>query len=271
MNWQIKELDERAIISFSDAHSGPKLGREATVLSFDGSMNDFGYDHLYAAITEYSRLAGNPTLQSFIVPPESCHIDFTLEFFPEEGKYHYSGHRACGIRWGPEETIKLGTVCPVCGKNLTQGVVQRISELSGRTEADLHLIEVTKQLVDSDIKLCMTASSLFPQRPPYLMLVPLKEIIAECLHCPVTSKKIIPIYDQLITTFGNEFAVFLRTSTKDIETLVGEKIAVAIQKVREADIYIDPGYDGVFGVVKIWKNDDVEPLLDTSKQQLSLL
>lgn len=271
MNWQIPELDNRAILSFSDAHSGPKLGREATVLAFDGVIDTFSYQHLYSAITAHSKENGNPTLKKFIPPKEACSIDFTLEFFPEEGKYHYSGHRACGIRWGPEETLLQGTTCPVCGKNLTQGVVQRISELSGRTEVDLELVHVKKRLVDSEVDLSMTASELFPERPPYLMLVPLKEVIAECLGCPITSKKIAPVYDLLITHFGSEFAVFLKSSVTDIETVVGTKIAEAIEKVRQADIYIDPGYDGVFGVIKIWKDETTQSLIDTSKKQLPLL
>lgn len=262
MNWRIKELDDRSILSFSDAHSGPKLGREATV--FD--MPELSYKNLYQAIKEE-------------------HIAYTIEFYPEEGKYHWSGHRACNIRWGPIETAKNGSTCPVCGKPLTQGVEQRVSELAGRSEEELQLSVLSYQLSDdsssginqsvsgqqkTDNSIQMTMSNKFPNRPPYVSLVPLQEIIAECLGAPVTSPKVQTPYRQLTDSPGGEFTILLAASHDEIAGIAGERVAVGVEKVRRGDIVIDPGYDGVFGVVKLWREGEEKPLVDASKEQLSI-
>lgn len=239
MNWRIKELDNRAILSFSDAHSGPKLGREATV--FD--IPEVSYEHIYQAIRSNS------------------HIAYTIEFYPEEGKYHWSGHRACGIRWGPKETAKNGSSCPVCGKPLTQGVEQRVSELAGRSEESLKLSRDGM----------MTKSLAFPNRPPFVMLVPLQEIISECIGSPVASPKVQGPYSALTDALGGEFNVLLHSSIDEITKSAGERVAQGIDKVRRGDLVIDPGYDGVFGVVRLWREGEEKPLLDGSKEQLSLL
>lgn len=240
MNWRIKELDHRSIVSFSDAHSGPKLGREATVFE----LKDLSYDSVYDAIRQRG----------------SSHIAYTIEFYPEEGKYHWSGHRACNIRWGPAETAKNGTTCPVCGKPLTEGVEQRVSELAGRSEADLKLTK----------KDTMIRSAAFPKRPPFVMLVPLQEIISECIGSPVASPKVQTPYQLLTDRLGGEFYVLLAATHKEIAAVAGERIAVGIEKVRSGDIVIDPGYDGVFGVVKLWRDGEEKPLVDASKEQLHI-
>ena len=239
MNWRIKELDNRAIVSFSDAHSGPKLGREATVFDVD----KLTYGAIYEAISKQRNIA------------------YTIEFYPEEGKYHYTGHRACGIRWSPEESKKKGITCPVCGKPLTQGVIQRVEELSGRSEEDLKLIKTNDKRI---------ASKSFPNRPPFVSLVPLQEIISESIGSPVTSPKVQVVYVALTDALGGEFAVLLNSSREAIEKIAGSRIASAIEKVRSGDIVIDPGYDGVFGVVKIWKEGEEKPILDASKEQLAM-
>ena len=105
------------------------------------------------------------------------HIAYTIEFYPEEGKYHWSGHRPCGIRWGPEDTKVKGTTCPVCGKPLVQ-VVQRVEALAGRSEADLKLVSMRQRVNASETEIIMTKSAAFPSRPPFVMLVPLQEIIS---------------------------------------------------------------------------------------------
>lgn len=237
MNWRIKELDNRSIVSFSDAHSGPKLGREATV--FD--VKDVSYDAIYQAI-------------------KNSNIAYTIEFYPEEGKYHWSGHRTCNIRWGSKDTEKNGTTCPVCGKSLTQGVEQRVGELAGRSEQDLKLT------CDG----LYTKSLAFPNRPPFVSLVPLQEILSECIGSPVASPKVQGPYMKLTDHFGGEFAILLTTSIQDIEKAAGLRVAQAIDKVRRGDIVIDPGYDGVFGVVKIWKEGEEKPVVDSTKQQLAM-
>lgn len=277
MNWQITELDHRSILSFSDAHSGIKLGREATVFEYKGeSVADFTYEHLFAAISEqrYKNLqhTGNTLLERIHLQNNiwGAKIAFTIEFYPEEGKYHYSGHRVCGIRWTPKETKEKGTICPVCGKPLIQGVMQRVEELSGRSEEDLSLTTSLVSLKNNAAHVMMTRSLTFPDRPPFIMLVPLHEIIAECIESPVTSTKVLRLYDTITSHFKGEFSVLLMTPVDEIASLVGERIAQGIEKVRSGDIYIDPGFDGVFGVVKLWKDDEEKPLLDSSKEQLSL-
>jgi len=254
MNWRIKELDSRSIVSFSDAHSGPKIGREATVFEIpDGKLS---YDAIGQAITQKG----------------PSKIAFTIEFYPEEGKYHWSGHRLCNIRWGPKETEKNGTTCPVCGKPLTQGVEQRVSELAGRSEEDLKLESrmMNYELNGRKAAMKMTSSKAFPKRPPFVMLVPLQEIISECIGSPVASPKVQTPYRQLTDALGGEFFVLLAAPHEEIAKIAGERVAVGIEKVRQGDIVIDPGYDGVFGVVKLWREGEEKPLIDATKEQLSI-
>lgn len=251
MNWRIKELDNRAILSFSDAHSGPKLGREATV--FD--LKELSYDAIYSALTHQ--------------PMHASRISYTIEFYPEEGKYHWSGHRTCGIRWSPEETKQKGRTCPVCGKPLTIGVMHRVEDLAGRSKAALQLTTINKQLTTTGAQIRVTLSKAFPNRPPFVMLVPLQEIISEAVGSPVTSPKVQTPYARLTDSLGGEFNVLLQASTDEIAKHSGERIAQGIDKVRRGDIVIEPGYDGVFGTVKIWREGE-DHLVDSSKEQLTM-
>ena len=256
MNWRIKELDQRAIVSFSDAHSGPKLGREATVFE----MPELSYKGIYSAIKQTPVEVGIPLSR----------IAYTIEFYPEEGKYHYTGHRACGVRLSPEETRAKGVNCPVCGKPLTVGVMQRVEDLASCSEASLELTTINKQLTTNGTSIQVTGSKAFPHRPPFVMLVPLAEIIAESLGAPVASIKVQTTYSRLIEALGGEFTVLLAAQTREIAKLAGERVAVGIDKVRRGEIVIDPGYDGVFGVVKIWRGEEGKPLLEGSREQLSM-
>lgn len=294
MNWRIKELDNRSILSFSDAHSGPKLGREATV--FD--LNELSYRAIYEAISQSSvfssrfsgsslSVVGQPVYKKSNTdqqktdkylsdnrqpknnPPRrqaGNSIAYTIEFYPEEGKYHYTGHRACNIRQTPEETKKKGNTCPVCGKPLTVGVMHRIEDLAGRSESDLKIRDVEiPGLVMKGI-----GSEKFPNRPPFVMLVPLQEILSEAVGSPVTSPKVQTPYFRLTDQFGSEFDILLKSPVDELRSISGDRVAEAIGKVRTQDIMIDPGYDGVFGVVKIWSEDEEKPLIDASKEQLSI-
>jgi PHP family Zn ribbon phosphoesterase len=275
MNWRITELDNRAVVSFSDAHSGPKLGREATV--FD--IPELTYDCIRSAIMRPFLLKNklrsmnndkeknNADDSSFMI--HNSKIAYTIEFYPEEGKYHWSGHRACAIRWSPADTQEKGTMCPVCGKTLTQGVEQRVGELAGRTEEELRITNFELRL-ESGKTIRATRSEAHPKRPPYVSLVPLQEIIAECIGSPVTSPKVQTPYRQLTDTLGGEFKVLLESTHEEIAAIAGERVAVGIEKVRRGDIVIDPGYDGVFGVVKLWKKGEEKPLVDASKEQLRI-
>ena len=241
MNWQIGELDTRSIVSFSDAHSGPKLGREATIFS----MPTLSFDNLGKALKNYKN------------DPKLPHIESTIEFYPEEGKYHYTGHRDCHIRLTPEEVEKKGTTCPVCGKPLTQGVMQRVSELATRPLAS------TKTTTDG----MSHYKDVRHIRPPFIMLVPLLEIIAESLKKPVTSPRVKERYDALIEAFTSDFAILMHTPIDEIARVSLPEIADGIKKVRTGDIVIDPGYDGVFGVVKIWKSDKDKALVSALGEQ----
>lgn len=259
MNWRIPELDTRTILSFSDAHSGPKLGREATIFDIpDGKLT---YDAIYAAI------AGRSSKSK--VKKNAPSIAYTIEFFPEEGKYHYTGHRACNVRQTPEETVKRGTQCPVCGKQLTVGVMHRIEDLAKRSEMDLRLKTIAYPIREG-CKVNMTASSAQPDRPPFVMLVPLVEIIAEALGTSVGSKKVLLAYMRLTDEVAPEFEILLTVDTSRIAYVAGERVADGVRRVREGKLSIDPGYDGVFGVVSIWDHGD-NGIVDAQKEQLSLL
>ena len=261
MNWRIKELDNRSIVSFSDAHSGPKIGREATVFEISGQPSDISYQHIYDAITAFSLKAEDRKLKTRI----AC----TIEFYPEEGKYHYTGHRVCNVRLTPEEAKRKGSTCTACGKPLTQGVMQRVEELACRSESDLKLSTKNYELITGKVSLPMVFSGTFPSRPPFVMLVPLQEIIAEAIGSPVASPKTQAVYTKLTDHYKGEFAVLLTVSTGDIAAIAGERVAEGVDKVRKGDIVIDPGYDGIFGVVRIWKEGETV-LVDKSKEQLGL-
>ncbi len=254
MNWRIPELDLRSIVSFSDAHSGAKLGREATV--FEIPEGQLSYNAIYEALrVPEGKQSGKST------------IAYTIEFYPEEGKYHYTGHRTCKVRQTPEETREKGATCPVCGKPLTVGVMHRVDDLAGRTEDAVKLAEVKPS--DPSIKTPLFGSAVFPDRPPFMMMVPLMEIIAESIGSPVTSPKVQTPYSRLTDEVGSEFSVLLRAEIHDIARVAGEKIATGIDLVRKGKLTIDPGYDGVFGVVKIWGAGE-EGIADKSREQLML-
>lgn len=209
MNWRIKELDSRAIVSFSDAHSLAKMGREATVFKIQ-DIKRLRYEDIKKAI-------------------EGQKIAYTIEFYPEEGKYHYTGHRKCAVKQTPQQTKKLGETCPVCGKKLTVGVMHRVEKLASRSD-----------------------NYQPSKRPKYKMLVPLAEIIAEAKNVGVSSLGVLNEYNCLTDYFGSEFKVLLEVPVAAIAKIGGERIAEGINKVRKGDIFIDPGYDGVYGRVKIW-------------------
>ena len=229
MNWRIEELGERSIISFSDAHSPQKMGREATIFNLDKLT--------FSNIRKALMGEGNQE------------IAYTIEFYPEEGKYHYTGHRKCKVVYSPKETRKKGTICPVCGKGLTVGVMSRVESLASKgieieTETDEFGVQWVKDKEDKN--------------PPYVMLVPLLEIISEAVSSGVGSQKVLNVYEQLIISFKNEFNVLLKTPVGEIERISGERVAEGIGKVRSGDIVIEPGYDGVFGKVKIWREEEKE-------------
>ena len=263
MNWRIKELDSRSIASFSDAHSGAKLGREATVFE----MKELSFKNVSmalrsaTAISSPRRRYGNSSTSEeplrVTVRGVSPRILYTIEFYPEEGKYHYTGHRNCGVKHSPEETKKLGETCPVCGRPLTVGVMQRVEELATRSAEEVKIKEVE---IENGLR-----GVGWQNRPPYVMLVPLMEILAEALGSGVSSQIVETEYNRLIREFGSEFNVLLKASTEEVGKIAGERVAEGIFRVRSREVVIDPGYDGVFGTVKIWPSS-IKALGDKQKQ-----
>ncbi len=217
MNWRWSHLDNIALVSSSDAHSLQKLGREANVLQFN-SAEEATYSEIFRIIEEQ----------------DTNKFAYTIEFYPEEGKYHYDGHRDCKFYCNPEETRKRKGVCPVCGKQLTIGVEYRVHELADRTsdEAREHAFQT--------------------KRIPFKSLVPLPEIIADVYQVGVSSKKVITEYNSLVEKFGSEFFILLHAGLQEIQNASSEMIATAIDRVRKGNIYIRPGYDGEFGIVKVF-------------------
>lgn len=240
MNWQIKELNTRSILSFSDAHSLPKIGRELTV--FDIERKTPKYSDIINAIKRYDNKVSK--------------IAYTIEFYPEEGKYHFSGHRNCKIVRGPEEISSLGNMCPVCKKRLTEGVLYRIEQLSNGFK-------------NSNQKVSPTGIKWFldPKKnhPPFIKLVPLNEIIAENLNVTPLSEKVKRTYERLCSHFGSELEIMLKTPIKDIESFDSIGLGQSLSKVRQGDIFIQPGFDGEYGKVKIWNKDDKKTNTNTGK------
>lgn len=235
MNWGVDDIKNRKIVSFSDAHSPLKLGREATV--FD--LEELDYASLHKAIVgqdKKNRILG------------------TIEFYPQEGKYHYTGHRKCGVVYSPKDEKEKGVICPVCGKGLTVGVESRVNFISARKEKAVPSIDEfgTRWLKHKG------------GRPAYVMLVPLHEILSEVLKAGTGTKQVQSLYEQLVNNFESEFNVLLKTGIEDIARIAGERVGQAVSKMRRGDIFIDPGYDGLFGKVKIWPEDSQDT--DTSNQ-----
>ncbi len=234
MNWQIKELKNRSIISSSDAHSGPKLGREATVfVPTTQQYNNVTFNFTYQDIIKAIKQSPNSKLK----------IGYTIEFFPEEGKYHWSGHRACGIRYSAKETKEKGIICPVCQKPLTIGVENRVLDLSEQIieKEELHFLPNKAGVIFVYDKEKV--------RKPFVSIVPLMETLIEVTGSPV---KAAAEYEKLTTSLGTEFEILLKKSLEEIEKTGGQKLRQAIEIIRKRKVFVDPGYDGVFGKVKIF-------------------
>ncbi len=207
MNWRISALDRITLVSNSDAHSPLKLGREANILNTEKS-----YDAIIEAIKSKRGFEG------------------TVEFFPEEGKYHYDGHRNCGINMSPEETIKHNYICPVCNKKLTIGVMHRVEKLADR---------------ENGFKM--------KNAVPYYSIIPLTEVLTEVLKAGINSKRVIGSYYTLLEKFGNEFNILLNIPLDEIEKANIPLLREAIDRVRTGNIHIIPGYDGEFGKISIFE------------------
>lgn len=242
MNWRINELDTRSIVSFSDAHSMQKMGREATVLRRKNGISNTTNRIKLEDIT-YDNI-----LNSFVRGKERIfEIAYTIEFYPEEGKYHYTGHRNCNISYSPEDDKNKGTICPVCKRPLTVGVMNRVEELADTPENYRPRKDAFGVVWMEDPR---------GIRPPYVSLVPLLEILAEALHGGVATEKVLSIFNRLVTHFGSEHEVLFRVPIIEIKNVAGDHVAEGIEKVRARNIKIIPGFDGEYGVVEIWNEQD---------------
>jgi uncharacterized protein (TIGR00375 family) len=210
MNWRLSSLAKITLISNSDAHSPKTIGREANILDCEVSYGD-----ITNAIKSKKGLIG------------------TIEFFPQEGKYYYDGHRSCAVSMSPEETIQHKYLCPVCGRKLTMGVMHRIENLA-------------------DKKMGIKPKG----SPPFHSVVPLREIIAEVLNRGVKTKTVDNEYMRLLKELGSELNILTMIPRTDIERAGSPRLAEAVSRMRNGDVNITPGFDGEYGKVKIFDKAD---------------
>lgn len=220
MNWRLSILDNYTLISNSDAHSPSRLGREANVFK-----EDLNYFQLRDVLRNKDR-------KQFL---------YTIEFYPEEGKYHFDGHRKCGVRLSPNEARFNNNLCPVCSRNLTIGVLHRVEMLADREE------------------------NYTPENGiPYKNLIPLEEIIAEAMGVGRDTAGVKNEYRKLCDRFGNEFEILLNIPIEEIKNYTQEKIAFGIDRGRRGDVIINPGFDGEFGTIQLFEKNQ------TAQSQLGL-
>jgi len=239
MNWRIPELDSYAIVSNSDSHSLERIGREANVFE-----TELSYNGIVNAIKNSTPKNIKENNFSEVKPPK---ILYTIEFFPEEGKYHYDGHRLCGVSFSPFDSKKHNNTCPKCGKPLTIGVMHRVEQLAKRP-----------------------ADFFDPKRPGFKKLVTLDEIIADALGIGKTSKTVWEIYKDLILNFENELNILLNVPISEIKLASNELIAEGVKRVREGKLYIFPGYDGEYGKVYIFEENERKNFSDSNTKQNTL-
>jgi len=208
MNWRWSKLDKITLISNSDAHSPNRIGREANVFDCELSFKE---------------------IVKAIKTKDKSKFLSTIEFFPEEGKYHYDGHRSCDILFSPAESRKNKSICPVCGRKLTIGVMNRVECLADRPDGFVP-----------------------PGAIPYKNMIPLIEIIAEALNLGTETKGVENEYMRLVATYGSEFRILLDLPLDELEKNTPPKILEGIKRVREGDLKIIPGYDGVYGKIQIF-------------------
>ena len=214
MNWLCSFLDRVTLVSNSDAHSPERLGRNANVFNTELS---------YDALTDALR-TGDPEK-----------FRGTIDMFPQEGKYHYDGHRKCNICWNPAETLRNKSVCPVCSKPVTVGVMNRVIQLSDRENIEER-----------------------PNRLPFRSIIPLKEMLAEIAGVGAGSKKVEAGYLQTLQKLGKELDILLEIPPETIKAKAGPALAEAIRRMRNREIYIQEGYDGEYGIISVFKPGEVK-------------
>lgn len=216
MNWRLSILDGYTLVSNSDAHSPPKLGREA---------NQFNTELSYPAIFEALKTGDAEKYLG------------TIEFFPEEGKYHYDGHRKCGISWDPKTTLQHDGVCPKCGKPVTVGVMHRVETLADREEGEKP-----------------------PHTHPYKSLIPLPELLGEIHGVGATSKRVQDAYEALLAKLGSEIFILQDCPIEEITKAGGELLAEGIRRMRAGQVHVAAGYDGEYGLIKVFEDGEIKSL-----------
>jgi uncharacterized protein (TIGR00375 family) len=212
MNWRVSALDRFTLVSNSDAHSPKNLARESNIFECELSFQ---------------------AIRSAIKDKDAGQFKGTVEFFPQEGKYHFDGHRNCGIRLDPEETIELGGICPKCGRKLTLGVMHRVVELADR------------------------APGFIPEEaPPFHSLIPLTEILADYFGCGANSKRVNQAYFNLIQKLGPEWQILMLFPTEELKHCAGPSLAEGIERVRTGKVTIKPGFDGEYGTISVFSPED---------------
>ncbi len=212
MNWRLSAIDKFALVSNSDAHSPSNLAREANV--FDTELS---YGSIYSSLKTNDRKT----------------FPGTIEFFPEEGKYHFDGHRECGIQWEPARTIGASGKCPVCGGKLTIGVLHRVEELADRKEG-----------------------FVLPSARSFERIVPLAQVIGSSIGSPSNSTRVQIVLKRMVEALGPELSILRETSIADIKAATGALLAEGIQRVREGRLNISPGFDGEYGKVEIFSEHE---------------
>jgi len=214
MNWRLSALDRLVLVSNSDAHGLRNLAREANVFE----LKSLSYDSILDPIRKR----------------DASKFVYTIEFFPEEGKYHTDGHRNCGFSCDPERTERLGGRCPKCGKPLTRGVLGRVHALADRQVGDRP-----------------------DGAPGFKHIVPLEEIVADAFGRGKTAKSVGVTYRDLLEKLGPEFDVLLDVPTSEIAVVAGERVAEGVSRVRDGNVLVNPGFDGQYGTVKVFQNSEV--------------
>ena len=227
MNWRVSGLDRYTLVSNSDAHSPEKLGREATLFECE-----LAYGALFDALQPGASPRPHGEAASSLAWGEG--YLGTVEFFPEEGKYHFDGHRACGIVWDPPTTRAHNEICPVCGKPVTVGVMHRVEALADRPEG------------------------FRPAGPrPFYSLIPLPELLGEVYGVGASSKQVQAEYFKLLVGLGAELDILRETPLDDITKVGGERLAEGIGRMRRGEVIAQPGYDGEFGVIRVFGGERV--------------
>ncbi|MEM2449172.1 MAG: endonuclease Q family protein, partial [Candidatus Methanomethylicaceae archaeon] len=214
MNWRVSALDSFTLVSNSDSHSPLRIGREANIIE----VRELSYKEIVNAIMFHKEKV------------------ITIEVDPAYGKYHWTGHRKCGISMSPKDSIKIKGICPICGKKMTKGVAERVEELADRTENELP-----------------------ENRQKFIRLLPLNDLIATLINKDSLSNEVQRMYFGIIEKFSNELKVLLEVPKEDLEKICGKELTKLILMNRENKITIIPGYDGLYGKIKLQEVEIKKP------------